>query len=276
MQIIKLIGIDLDGTALDSQKRISEKNREAFKKCEESGICVVPVTGRPFSGLYDEYIDAMHCSYSVNTNGAAAYSLPKGEKLISHMMTRERAAEIAEILNEYDCFYAVFIDGYGYLEEKYLDRELNDWRGTPLYKYLLRTRRVTQSVRGLIEASEGCDNIYVSAATTEIRENIRDAIGGVKDIYFTSSDARDVEIGGDCSKGTTLLELAGRLGIDKSEVMAIGDSGNDLDMLRKAGYSVAMGNASQKLLDEADYVTDTCENNGVAKAIEKLLNGELL
>ena len=276
MNDIRLIGIDLDGTSLNREKKITHENRRAFMKCRERGIEVVPVTGRPVSGLYREYIDHIGCSYSIHSNGAAAYSLPEGERIISHTLSCEKSLELADILAQFDCFYAVFVDGFGYLRGEALDRELDVWKGTPLFEYLLRTRRVTDDPRRLIESSSGCDNIYVNAATTEIREEIRSAISDVEGIYFTSSDERDVEIGTSCSKGTTLLELAKKLGINKSEVMAVGDSGNDVDMLRRAGFAVAMENATAPVLSAADFVTRSCEDSGVAYVIDKLLNGELL
>ena len=72
MSKIKIVAVDLDGTVLDKNKEISRENQAIFSRCKEQGIYVIPVTGRPVSGLYDEYIKAMRCSYSINTNGAVA------------------------------------------------------------------------------------------------------------------------------------------------------------------------------------------------------------
>ena len=120
-----------------------------------------------------------------------------------------------------------------------------------------------------LNSIEYCDNIYVIAKSPEIRLEIYNALKNVKDIHHTCSAERDVEIGSLCSKGTSLLELAESLGINQSEVMAIGDSGNDLNMLELAGLSVAMENSSKSIIDIADYVTKSCEESGVAYAIQK-------
>ena len=73
------------------------------------------------------------------------------------------------------------------------------------------------------------------------------------------------------NKGTGLKKLAEKLGIKQEEVMAIGDGNNDIEMLKFAGVGVAMGNGTKMAKDAANYITDTNENNGVAKAIEKFL-----
>lgn len=271
MSKIKLIGIDLDGTALNSKKEITTKNKEAFGKCKKLGIEVVPVTGRPFSGLYDEYKRDIMCDYAINTNGAAVYNLADNERIITHGLKNKTASELIDILEEFDCYYGVFSEGYGYLEEKALENELRRWQGTPLFEYVKRSRKTVKSHREFIKTLEFCDNIYVIAKNTPERDKIRKAITSVADIYFTSSISNDVEIGGNCSKGTTLIELGKRLGIDRNEIMAIGDSGNDINMLEEAGLAVAMDNSTKEIKQAADFITKSCEDSGVAYAIEKLV-----
>lgn len=73
------------------------------------------------------------------------------------------------------------------------------------------------------------------------------------------------------SKGKAVLDLAKHLGIDISEVICIGDSGNDIEMLKVAGLSIAMGNAENRVKSIADYITDTNNNSGVGKALKKFI-----
>lgn len=271
MNDIKLIGIDLDGTALNSEKKLSEKNKRAFSYCKEKGIYIVPVTGRPYSGIYDEYKRGMKCDYTVNTNGAAAMEVESGRRIISHTMNKSTCEELMDILKGFDCYYGMFYDGYGYLEKQDLKTEIEKYKNTPIHEYILRTRKTVNSHYDWIKSVKNCDNIYVMAKNSNVREEIREAIKEVKDIYFTCSDYNDVEIGGNCSKGSTLLELADMLGISRGEIMAIGDSGNDIDMLKSAGFSVAMENACDEAKSVCDYVTKSCEDSGVAFAIEKFV-----
>lgn len=275
MNNIKLIGIDLDGTALNSEKKLTEKNKEVFSYCKEKGIYIVPVTGRPYSGIYEEYKRGMMCDYTINTNGAAAMEVKSGKRIISHTMNDKTSLEVMRILENFDCYYGMFYDGYGYLKPSDLEHEKNKYKNTPLFEYISRTRKTVDNHYDLLKKIKKCDNIYVIAKNGEIRSEICDSIGNVSDIYFTCSDYNDVEIGGNCSKGRTLIELAEYLGIDKSEVMAIGDGGNDIKMLESAGVSVAMANADDRVKSVCDFVTKSCEESGAAYAIEKIVfNGE--
>ncbi len=271
MNRIKLIGVDLDGTVLNAEKKISEKNKEVFALCKKRGIYVVPVTGRPYSGIYGEYKKAMRCDYTINTNGAAVMDVKNNQRIISHTMDVKTSFDVMDALKEYDCYYGVFCDGFGYLKEEHLEREKRNYINTPIYEYILKTRRALKDYYEFVENAGECDNIYVMAKNSRIRSEICEVIKNIKNIYFTCSDYNDVEIGGNCSKGATLLELARYLNIPPAEVMAIGDSGNDINMLESAGLSVAMGNASDEVKKVSDYVTKSNEENGVAYAVEKFV-----
>ncbi len=269
MAEIKMIGIDLDGTALDSRKLISERNIEAFRRCRENSIYVVPVTGRPISGLYREYINDLSCEYAICTNGAVAFSTDNNRELIHHNLGIEKAKEITSVLDKFACHYELFNGGYGYVDRKHFEMMLRRFSGTPLRTYLMRTRKIVKSQSDLLDSVSHCDNIYVLAESSSERERIRAAIDNIKDIFYTCSAEDDVEIGGNYSKGQTLIELGNLLGIDKSEIMAIGDSGNDLNMLKSAGLAVAMENATDEIKQAADFITLSCEESGVAHAIYK-------
>ena len=268
---IKLIGVDLDGTVLDSKRQISIENIEVFAECKSRGIHIVPVTGRPYSGLFDEYKNAINCDYSIHTNGAVVINVRSGERVISHSIAQSKAIELMGILSEFDCHYGIFHNNYGYLGARDYALELEKYKGTPLHRYVLKTRRPVESQHKFIRTINSCDNIYVIANSTSERERIRKAIENVEDIFYTCSEDVDVEIGGKCSKGSTLIEFGQMLGIDRSEIMAIGDSGNDLSMLEDAGISVAMENAGDSIKNAADFVTKSCDESGVAHAIKTLV-----
>ncbi|MGN0487633.1 MAG: HAD family hydrolase [Ruminococcus sp.] len=269
MNKIKLIGVDLDGTTLNQKKQISQENIDTFRLCKEKGIHIVPVTGRPLSGLYNEYKKQIGCRYSIHTNGAVVMDLEKGEYVFHHPLSINTAGKVIDILNKYNCYYGIFYDGYGYLDSEDYFNELKKHENTSLYEYIKASRKKVHNQMDFLNSIEYCDNIYVIAKSPEIRLEIYNALKNVKDIYYTCSEECDVEIGSLCSKGTSLLELAESLGINQSEVMAIGDSGNDLNMLELAGFSVAMENSSKNIIDTADYVTKSCEESGVAYAIKK-------
>lgn len=265
----RIVAVDMDGTVLNSEKKISRENIEAFSLCKQKGILVVPVTGRPTSGMYEEYIRDMGCRYSINTNGAVVVDFEEKKELLSRTIKSATAENVLDILENFNCYYSLFYKGFGYLSRDKYDYELNRYINTPMHKYIIKTRVPVENQREFFSKIDHCDNIYVTAKTTEIRDNICKEIQNVKDIFFTCSDVDDVEIGGNCSKGKTLLELSNLLGVKREEILAIGDSGNDVSMLEMAGLGVAMGNGSESVKNSADYVTKSCEENGVAFAIHK-------
>ncbi len=270
MKKIKLIGIDLDGTTLNENKTISQDNINVFELCKEKGIHIVPVTGRPLSGLYDEYKKQIGCRYSIHTNGAIVMDLKNNKSIFHHPLSIKTAKEIVGILKTFNCYFCIFYKGFGYLDCKQYYDELKKYENTPLHKYIKITRRKLDSQDDFLNSIEYCDNIYVIAENSEVRREIYNSLKSVKNIYYTCSGECDVEIGSQCSKGTSLLELAKKLSINQAEVMAIGDSGNDLNMLELAGFSVAMKNSSQNIRSAANYITKSCEESGVAYAIQKL------
>lgn len=268
----KIIAVDLDGTVLNKDKKISAGNISAFKRCKEKGIYVIPVTGRPVSGLYQEYIQQLGCRYAINTNGAVAIDLLENKELINHTINIDTADCILDILDDFECYYSIFYKGYGYLTKNIFNNEVKKYKDSPLCEYIKNTRRVVENQREFLHSVEHCDNIYVTAKTTEIRDRIAEKIKIVKDVFYTCSDIDDVEIGGNCSKGKTLLQLGELLGVKRSEILSIGDSGNDLSMIQMAGCGVAMENASDLVKKSADFITKSCEDNGVAYAIGKYCN----
>lgn len=272
MNEIKLIGVDLDGTVLNKDKIISHENIDVFKKCRDNSIYVVPVTGRPFSGLYKEYIKQIGCKYSINTNGAAVMDLASNKRILSHTINFETALKIVNILKEYNCRYSIFYNGYGYCSADFYKNEIEETAGTPLRRYVETTRRVVEDQLEFLRQAGCCDNIYVIANDVKTRDNIFNALKAIDNIFYTSSMGRDVEIGGNCSKGRTLLEFASRLSIKPEQIMAIGDGANDLEMIEMAGISVAMENATDEIKNAADFVTKSCEESGVAYAINKYCN----
>lgn len=269
MKDIKLIGIDLDGTTLNRNKIISTENIKAFQKCKAMGIEIVPVTGRPYSGLYEEYKKQIGCKYSIHTNGAVVMDVENDKKLFHHPLKINTAKRIIDILEHYPCYFGIFYKSHGYLDKAQYDSKLAKYAGTPMHRYIKASRKATNNQKEFINSIDSCDNIYVIAENPQIRGEIYNAIADVQEIFYTCSEECDVEIGGDCSKGRTLMELAAHLNIKPSQVMAIGDSGNDLDMLRLAGLSVAMENSSEAILNASDYITKSCEESGVAHAINK-------
>ena len=143
-------------------------------------------------------------------------------------------------------------------------------------EYVLSTRKPVDNIYDFIlQNRDHIENISLNFRTDEEKDAFRPEIEAVPGITLTSSWHNNFEIGGpDTSKADALHYLMGRLDIHKSQLMACGDSPNDLKMMKLAGIGVAMGNASDAMKKEADYVTDTNNEDGVAEAINRYFFGE--
>ena len=273
MKKIKMLALDLDGTLLTKKKELTPGSRRVLEAAAGSGIHVVPVTGRPLSGLPENVLEIPGIRYVITSNGAVTSDLASGEKLRTALLPCSTAEEILEIPVTRGLIHNVFIDGTGYCEPAYFELQWQFFRDTPVAEYVRKSRRVTEDLAGLIRsAGDGIENIWIMACDRNERDGIEQLIRERWPVQTVLTAERDVEIGNpDADKGKALEDLAARLHIEKEQIMAVGDNENDLGMFRAAGISAAMGNASDAVRQAADLVTGTNEEDGAAAVIRQIL-----
>ena len=274
---IRMLALDLDGTLLTNDKCLTVRTREALLAAAGAGIIPVIVTGRPLSGLPEE-ISALSCTrYVITSNGAVTKDLESGNTLRSACLNSSVAAEITRIPMERGLIHCAFIDGTGYCEPEYMRIQRAFYRGTPLEEYVRKSRRATEDIDALIRSHpEGVENVWCIAADQAERDEIARIINGRWQVQTVLTALRDVEVGSmDADKGAAVTELAAQLGIHREEILAIGDNDNDLAMFRAAGMTAAMGNAPEYVKKGTSMITDTNEQDGAAKVIERVLSGDL-
>ena len=114
------------------------------------------------------------------------------------------------------------------------------------------------------------DKVHVMFRDRTERMQAFDEANRVEGVTTTCAISNNIEVNAlGVNKGEGLVRLGKLLGIERDEIMACGDGMNDFEMLKAVGFGVAMENAMEEVKQAADYITDTNENNGVAKAIEK-------
>lgn len=274
---IKLICIDMDGTLLNSNHEVSERNKKALKKASELGVNIAITTGRLFcSARY--YSDLIGIDTPViASNGSYIKNKFNDTAILENPMPKDVAIEIYNIVkkhgltvnfNSWDTLiredfipenHAYYIMNQDLPEEKrvkFLVCEdiiptIEDFQGNIL--------------KGIVfEEGENKANLW--AAKEELKNTFGDKL------HVVSSGDNNFEVMmGNSSKGNAVAYLAESLGIKPEEVMCIGDSENDISMIKYAGVGVAMGNALDIVKEVADYITDTNNNSGVGKAIENLV-----
>ncbi|MBS5937899.1 Cof-type HAD-IIB family hydrolase [Clostridium sp.] len=274
---IKLICIDMDGTLLNSNHEVSERNKEALKKASELGVNIAITTGRLFcSARY--YSDLIGIDTPViASNGSYIKNKFNDTAILENPMPKDVAIEIYNIVkkhgltvnfNSWDTLiredfipenHAYYIMNQDLPEEKRVKflvcediiATLEDFQGNIL--------------KGIVfEDGKNKDNLWAA------KEELKDTFGDK--LHVVSSGDNNFEVMmGNSSKGNAVAYLAESLGIKPEEVMCIGDSENDISMIKYAGVGVAMGNGLDIVKEVADYITDTNNNSGVGKAIEEFV-----
>lgn len=280
MSNIKLIALDLDGTLFNDKKQLSDRNRQAIERAAKQGVIILPATGRPFAGL-QESILSLPVSYALTANGAAIYRIADKKRVYDACFSWEEALRIIVMLQEYDVMEDCFIDGFGYSEKKKLADSDSYAMPEVVRAYIQATRKQVENLPAYIREKQcKIEKITVNFKEKdgilqwekEIKERLQKEFPDcsvVKGIPTNQEITR-----GDADKGTGILKLGELLGIKKEEIMACGDSQNDLAMIKAAGLGVAMGNSTEEVKKAADYITLTNEEDGVAAAIEKFVIGE--
>ena len=248
---MKLIVTDLDSTLLKNDKNISEYTTDIFKKCREKGILIGFASSRAESAM-TRFIDAIKPDFLISSGGA---TVSVGGRIIhENFIDSESVRKILKMSRDFtggkglislDCtdgYYCNFIptDPDRGAFAKYSDFKDFD---VPCYK-----------ITAVLEKDDWVEKI----------------LNQCKDCFYVSYTGeiwrKFARKGAD--KGSALKILCSHLGIDISETVAFGDDFNDLEMLTVAGTGVAMGNAIKEIKNIADFITESNDNDGVAKWLE--------
>lgn len=276
---IKLIGLDLDGTLFDNEKKISPANMAALGRAAAAGIFAVPVTGRPLNSLPAEFKEKCSSEYAVTTNGAAVYNLKSGECVYRDCMSAEKAITLLNTVDKYNTATCCFSHGAGYMDEERL-KIIPHMNIPETTKDYFRTDMIfVKNLNEYIEKNLDC--VEKLAVNFDMKDGVR--VGGEEALLELSKTVGITVVSGEkhnyeitcegTTKATGLIKLGEILGIKMEDIMAFGDDCNDLDMIKRVGFGVAMENAMPEVKAAAKYVTKSNENDGVAYAVNKFIFG---
>lgn len=269
---IKLIATDMDGTFLNKKGAVSEKNRAAVQRAIEAGIIVVPASGRVLNTLPENITSLPGIKYLLTCNGAAIYEAGKKAPIYENLLTPNKVAEVIECLADLDNITEVYINGESYYDEKYLARFGEYPTMTDNFRiYYTTIKNPVPDLLSYIKAHEGgIEKMNIPWMKLEKREEALRRLKNVSGIAITHSFVDNIEVNREgVHKGDGLKGLCDVLHISPEEVMAFGDSYNDLEMLEFAGFPVAMENAIEPVKKIAKFITKSNDEDGVAYAIEK-------
>lgn len=274
---IRLIALDLDGTLLDNEKKVTAETVNVLREAKEKGIYVIVSTGRPYGGLPFEILEAAGIEYAITSNGSAIYKIPGRECLHSDGICPAYAAEIIAELQTIGVHTDTVIDGQGYGDMRMYDN-IDRLDMSEVMKDYMRTSRayIDDILKEIHERQQPIQkittNFYKDDAEGEQKyQQILKLFSGEAELNVVSGGGRGLEITKKgISKGTTLRILADLLNVNIEQTMACGDSENDRDILKTAAVGVAMENAQACVKEIADYITLSNEADGVAHAIREL------
>ena len=273
---IKLIALDLDGTTL-GEAGISPATVAVLEKAIRKGVHVVIATGRVFCSLPEDVFRIRGLEYVINSNGAHITYLPEQEVIYSNCIGASDILAVADILEANRVHpIEVFTEGRAYIDEEVYHDLAQSGSDFMNAAYVLATRTPVTGIYDFLRRhSDSIENINIHFRDLGDKADFWRMLGQRPGITVTSSVKHNLEIGGaTTSKAAAIAWLCGRLAIGEENVMACGDSPNDIAMLKAAGLGVAVGNAEEEVKEIADFISRSNLEDGVAYAVKKFVLGE--
>ena len=268
---IKLITIDIDDTLVNTAKKVTPRVKAALQEATAQGVKVVLTTGRPLPGV-QEYLDELGLNhqddqYAITYNGGVVQTT-NGEELGGKELAYSDYLRLREVADELGAYLQVETIDAAYTSAK----EINYWASRE--NFLIKMPLIIKPVDEMDPNDHYVKFMFIGDEADI--DSWRDALpADVKEAYYiVKSTPQHLEfMHKDATKGSGLLTLVAKLGIDRSETMALGDQQNDVTMIEAAGLGVAMGNAVPEVKAVADVETTTQNTDGVGVAVEKWVLG---
>ncbi len=269
----KLICMDMDGTLLNDKKEVSERAIKAIEKAHNLGVKVVIATGRIFvsAEFYGDIIGVK--APIIASNGAYIREKDADKAIYEEGLGSENYELVLNLLRKYDIVPHFYTEDTIYTE-KLIHSSLS-------YKNANKTLPQNRQVK--IKVINDWNKLFIEENPRIIKAMAIDLDGkkikeakaefiSLNRFQIVSSLKNCFEVmAKETSKGNALKKICDYYGIDRNEIIAIGDNENDISMIRYAGLGIAMGNAESEVKELADYITLSNEEDGVARVIEEFI-----
>lgn len=265
----KIVVLDLDGTLTNSEKKITEKTKNALLTIQKKGIIVTLASGRPTYGIISlakELELEKYGGYIISFNGAKIINCKTNEILYNKTIPKE----LIPILLDESIKNNVNI--LGYVNENIIAAG-NGMNKYTIYEGKNNNMKVIETkdfINDLIEPANKCLITGEPELLVKLQDKLRNELGNKLSIYRSESFFLEI-MSLNIDKALSINELLKILKIDKKDLICIGDGFNDKSMIEFAGLGIAMENAKQEVKDVADFITKSNNDDGVAFAIEKFI-----
>ena len=268
---IKLIAFDLDDTLFNAKKEITPRTLSALERAASMGVELVPATGRFWHAVPENVKALKFVHYAITLNGAEIFDVREKKSLGKFEIDLRRAETMCRVFDDLPVLYDFVADGLGYMKREHYERlsevTIGDWQK----KIIQDLRKPVDDIIAAMKNFHGVQKMQIYTLDKTLRADLLKALPKVfPGILFTSSVPNNIEINDiNANKGRALKFIADYVNIPIASTMAFGDGLNDTYMISAAGVGVAMGNACDELKDIADYVTASCNDDGIAEGISK-------
>lgn len=268
------IAADLDGTLLDSGKKVSDRTRRILSSLEKSGISFLPATGRPFFAIGQDVLSLPGVRYAVVSNGVAVYdaaaqkpvyALHLPDAFVPRLLDAMKGEDVA-----YECMYA----GRAYLAADIYARLSKLHPNEAAARYFHDTRTPVEDLESFMRAHAG----QLEAVDIRLDPQRRDALRArieaeCPPVYITASEPGRLEIShADSGKHRGIEKACAFLGVDAANLIAFGDNDNDVEMLTHAALGIAVENATPLCKAAAAGVCPSNDEDGVARALAQIFS----
>lgn len=287
----KLVAIDLDGTMLNNYGEVTENTKRVIKETTGKGCNVVIASGRSIDSIKNIAEETVTSRYLIAGNGAVVYDRVLEKNIYEKYIPKSKALEIINICEQNSIFYNV------YTNKSIITNSLR-YNALYYYKENLKKEESKRTSVTLVEniekyiqemTNEKVMKIFICDSNKAVFNSIMRKFSPMNDVsvldvshmsrkvitrgtknipieyYYTEISMKDVD------KWNAIEFLINKLEIKRDEVISIGDNNNDIKMIEEAGLGITMKEANPTVKEIADYITDSNNNEGVAKALEKFI-----
>ena len=266
--------LDIDGTLLNSQREISESTKNAIVEAQRRGKTIAVASGRSISGMRRTAANILleeFGGYIIAYNGTTVLNCKSGECIYNQTISKDLIAPVFEAAKEAKVGILVYNDSK---KELVLGTSLDQYSEADARECEVTVREADNFVK---EIDFPINKFLLTGEPEymkEVEKTMQSKFGSRLNVF--RSDPHFVELLPKfVDKGIAVDKLIKHLDVKKDKVICVGDSHNDLPMLRQAGLGVAMGNAQAEVKEAADFITGSNDEDGILKVIQKFMTEKI-
>ncbi|MDF2911803.1 MAG: Cof-type family hydrolase [Sporolactobacillus laevolacticus] len=274
--VYRLLALDIDGTLLSSNNRLDRQTKDAIQYAQKKGVIVTLVSERHFHSAA-KVARALRLTQPIITHNGAFVSSSMDDPVYTSKIDHSVLMQLAEFLETYPCQIQMSHERLSISNrphQKNLIAKMTIGMNEPLFYPVTYVDSLSQY---LLENYEGATDVKVKLDDKKVMDDLEKAIGDYfpsLDAWRTAPDSLTLVRQG-TSKFNGLLFFAGQLGIPLHEIVAVGDSLQDAEMIEKAGLGVAMRNAPAEVKEKADWLTRSNDMDGVAYVVREVFRKQI-